>query len=415
MRTRDSSIFAILLPLLLAGGIAGSASAQEAPGSAGAEAAGAAAIVAPEGQEAVITPPSPPVPPTPPVAVTGSAAGQRQVFTGNRTIEAGEVVEDIVVVGGELRVRGEVRGNVVVVGGDLVLEPSGSIAGNATVTGGRVVNEGGRVGGDIRAINGEAVGLTEEIQRAVAGTATATAGRERSTPAGGAQASRRGRLRSGFEPIRRGVAGVISTVALGLVLAGIGATLVFYGRPYLETVSDTARGATLRSGATGLAATFLIIPAFVVLVVALAVSIVGIPFLLVAVPLYPLAIFVALVFGLLAVSHAIGERTAEQGREVMDMRYRNSYAYLFTGLAMLLMPHLAAHLISMTGFLRFIGTVLHVITWMAIWAAATVGFGAVILSRAGTRRTFVAPTPDATLFDADDLLGDDPLGEPGNA
>src|SRR5690606_7714339 len=115
----------------------------------------------------------------------------------------------------------------------------------------------------------------------------------------------------------------------------------------------------------------------------------------------------AAVFGLLAVAHAIGERTAEQSRQPFDLRYRNSYAYLFTGLAMLLTPHFAGHLIQMTGFLSFIVLVIVGITWVAIWVAATVGFGAVILSRAGTRRTFVPPAPD-TSFESDDIF-DEPL------
>src|SRR5690606_27647394 len=129
-----------------------------------------------------------------------------------------------------------------------------------------------------------------------------------------------------------------------------------YGRPYLETVSDTVRSNTLRAGVVGLAATFLIVPAFVVLIVALAVSIIGIPLLLVAVPAYPLAVAAAMVMGLLAAAHAIGERTAEQTRGPLELRFSNSYAYLFTGLGMMMAPLLAAHLIRMTGFLGFIGT-----------------------------------------------------------
>ena len=87
----------------------------------------------------------------------------------------------------------------------------------------------------------------------------------------------------------RGIGGLVATLAFAIVLAGIGTALVFYARPYLETVSDTIRGATLRSAGAGLAATFLAVPAFVVLIVALAVSIVGIPLLLVWVPLFPIS------------------------------------------------------------------------------------------------------------------------------
>jgi hypothetical protein len=381
MRINESRVCALLLPLVLTGLVTTGAAAQNDA--------------------------------TRQAVPTGS---QERVVTGDRTIAAGEVVDEIVVVGGDLRVEGEVRGDAVVLGGDLILEQTGRVNGDAVVTGGELVNQGGQVRGEMRTLAGEGLDIAREIERAVAGTAAATARTRQATPErDAAQAERRGRRGGfGFDPIRRGFAGIISTLALGLVLAGIGATLIFYGRPYLETVSDTVRSSGVRSGATGLAASFLAVPAFVVLIVALAVSIIGIPFLLVAIPLYPLALFAGAALGLLAVAHAIGERTAEQSREGLDFRHRNSYAYLFTGLGMMLTPLLAAHLIAMTGFLGFIGTLLKVATWLAIWVASTVGFGAVILSRAGTRRTFVAPGPESVL-DTDDFFGDDPLGRQENA
>jgi hypothetical protein len=371
MARREMGFARWVLPVLLPGALATGAAAQDA--------------------SAIDAPPA------------GARESERVVATGDRTIGVDEVVSGVVVVGGDLRVRGEVRGDAVVVNGDLILESTGSILGDALVTDGRLINQGGRIRGEMRTVDTRGdPGLRAEPAGERAAVATG-----RAREGGTARAERRA---TGFRASRlaRGFAGVVSTVALGLVLAGIGATLVFYGRPYLENVSDTVRGATVRSGATGLAASFLVIPAFVVLIVALAVSIIGIPFLLVAVPLYPLALVGAAVFGLLGVCHAIGERTAEQSRDGFDFRYRNSYAYLFTGLGMLMMPLVAAHLITMTGFLGFIGTLLKVVTWLAIWFASTIGFGAVILSRAGTQRTFAGPTLDA--LETDDFFGDEPVG-----
>ncbi|MQA89862.1 MAG: hypothetical protein GEU90_06460 [Gemmatimonas sp.] len=338
-------------------------------------------------------------------------AAQGRVVTGDRTIEEGEVVDEIVVVRGDLRIRGEVRGDAVVIDGDLILEEGALVGGDVAVTGGELVNQGGRVRGEMRSIEGNDLDIAGEVDRALSEADIAVGEARSALPPTPPTAPRPPRVReegSGFGPVRRGFAGIVSTVAMGLVLAGIGATLVFYGRPYLETVSDTVRISGIRSGATGLAASFLAFPAFVVLLVALAVSIIGIPFLLIAIPLYPLALFAGAVFGLLGVAHAIGERTAEQSRDGLDFRYRNSYAYLFTGLGMMLTPLLAAHLISMTGFLGFIGTLLQIATWLAIWVASTVGIGAVILSRAGTRRTF-ASTPTEPVLDTDDLFVDEPI------
>lgn len=333
--------------------------------------------------------------------------------TGDYVVEAGTSVKDLLVVGGDLTVRGRVIGDVVVIGGDIILDDGGTILGDASVTGGRILEEGGTVDGEMRTIDGSGIDIAQEIQRALGDVAAPEAPRASDVRQGGPSSRPEFRGDRPGSRIWRGLGGLIATLAFAVVLAGVGTGLVFYARPYLETVSDTIRGATLRSAGAGLAATFLAVPAFVVLVVALAVSIVGIPLLLIAVPLYPLALFAAFMFGLLAVAHAVGERTAEQTGSPLDLRYRNSYAYLFTGVAMLMTPLVAAHLIGMTGFLGFIAALLKFLTGMAIWACCTVGLGAVILSRGGRRRTFVPPVPDVT-FDSDDLF-DESLGGSANA
>ena len=340
--------------------------------------------------------------PAAPGAPAAPAASGKAVYTTDHVVRAGETVQDIVVVGGDLRVEGTVTGDAVVVGGQLILDGSGMIEGDATVTGGSIVDNGGRVRGEMRALDGGAEALDP-------GAAAASAGEAREEVREAVREAREerweGRRDGGLlRSVQNGFFGVISTVALGLLLGLAGAILIFYGRPYLDTVSDTIRASTIRSGAVGLAASFLVIPAFVVLVVALAVSIIGIPFLLVAVPLYPLAVAAAAGMGLLGAAHAIGERTSEQRGHGFDFRYRNAYAYLFTGLGMLLTPLLAASLIEMTGFLGFLGVLLQVVTWVVIWATTTVGFGAVILSRAGTQRGF-ARSPLDMSFDAETFDG----------
>ena len=374
-----------------------------------------AALVAPAGvltpafaQQAEVAPPpavAAPSPPQSPALDPAAAQSSGVVITGDHTVRAGESVDGLVVVGGDLRVEGEVTGDAVVVGGNLLLEPAGMVHGNAVVTDGRIVENGGRVRGEMRVVSGELGASTVPAVAPVPAMGAAEAHRE--DRAERVRFDRR-RDHGWFGSIQRGFAGVLSTLAFGLVLAGAGSLLIFYGHRYLDTVSDTIRTSTVRSGGVGIAALFLVVPAFVVLVVALAVSIIGIPLLLVAVPLYPLLIAAAAAFGLLATAHALGERTAEQRRETYDMRYRNSYAYLFTGLGMLLAPLLAADLISMTGFLGFLGTLLKVVTSVVIWIATTIGFGAVILSRFGTQRGFIQPLATDPTIDPDPLFDGEP-------
>lgn len=338
-----------------------------------------------------------------------SSGARSTTITGDHTVEKGQVTGDLVVAGGDLRVRGQVRGDVVVVGGDLVLEQGGEVRGNALVATGEIIDHGGRVYGEMRTVDDLSHLAADDASATIAAAASADAPRHRERPARARVTVETGNKRhdNWFDPIRRGFAGLVSTVALALVLGGVGAALIFYGRPYLDTVSDTLRASPARAGAVGLAAGFLVIPTFVVLVVALAVSIIGIPLLLLAVPLYPVAFVAACAFGLLAAAHAIGERTAEQRDEAFDLRRRNAYTYLFTGLAMLLMPFAFADLLRMTGFLGWVGSLIKFLVIGVACAAMTAGLGAVILSRAGTRRTF-ASRPGVHPLDADSFFDSDP-------
>lgn len=330
---------------------------------------------------------------------SGARAGDHEgvsVLSGDQEVAPGESVDgDMVVVNGDLRVRGEIRGNAVVTGGDLILDEGGKVLGDAVVTGGELLNHGGRVMGEMRSIAGPS-------------SVHVHAPRVHRNP----DAAARGPF-AWFAPVGRGLAGVLSTLAFGLVLAGVGAGVVFYALPRLRVVGDTIRTFTGRSAAVGLAATFLIIPAFILLVVALAVSIIGIPLLLVAVPLYPLAVLGAYALGVVGAAHAIGEHTAEQRDSGFDFRYRNAYAYVFLGIGLMLVPLLAGNLIGMVGFLGWVGVLLKLVSVMLLWAAATVGLGAVILTRAGTQR-IPTPRPYDPIIDGDPLFEEEPVagGEP---
>jgi hypothetical protein len=196
------------------------------------------------------------------------------------------------------------------------------------------------------------------------------------------------RLRGPFHYLGRGLGGVFSTLMVYVVLFTIGlATIVFGGRKYIEGVADTARNATLRSFMVGIAGAFLTLPAFILGIIALAISIVGIPALLLWVPLFPLAVVAALLLGYLAVAHACGEALAERrlyGNQWFERG--NSYYFLVTGLGLLLAFFIGSAVVSMGGpWLGFISGLLKFLAVMVTWAAFSIGFGAVLLSRAGTQ------------------------------
>lgn len=309
-------------------------------------------------------------PPAPLAAPAGS-----QISLNGYTVPRGKVVDgDVVVPFGDVRVEGEVMGDVTVGKGNLVLAEGGVIHGDAVVNGGgQLLNEGGRVYGEMR------VNSDEDDGSADAAAAAAEAERDSD-----AAEHLHVRHRGFWGTVGEGVEGIVSTLTFGLILCLIGAALVFYALPQLERVSGTLRRDTGRAAGVGIAANFLTIPAFCIGFVVLLVTIIGIPLLILYVPLFWVALAAAWTLGVVAAAHAIGERTAEQSGEFSSIR-RNAYSYTFAGIAMLLAPMFAGHLLQLTGFLGWLGGLVHGLGILVLWAAGTLGFGAVVLTRAGTR------------------------------
>jgi hypothetical protein len=196
------------------------------------------------------------------------------------------------------------------------------------------------------------------------------------------------RSTSPFRHITQGLAGIFSLIVTYFVLFAIGVAVIFFGgRRYLEGVADTARRMPGRSLLVGVAGAFLVIPAFVLGIIALAISIIGIPALLVWVPGFPLAVGLAGLLGFLGVAHALGEVLAERRFDGADWLQRsNSYYFLMSGIGLLLALFIAGNVVHMAGpWLRAIEGLLMFFGGFGIFLAIAIGFGAVLLSRAGTQ------------------------------
>jgi hypothetical protein len=332
------------------------------------------------------------------------------VVNRSLTVARNEVVDGrAVVMRGSLHVQGQVHGPVTVAGGSLVIDPGATVDGDVHVTGGGVDNRG-TIGGDAVVVGGK---LVNAATGRVAGEMRVVDGEPRQRRVApearmAAAAARMGILRGrhhSFAPLWRGVSGLASTLSLGLLLAGLGAALVFYAYPRLEAVSDSVRRDPARSAGLGIATGVLVLPAFIVMIVVLCITLIGIPLLAVAIPAFMLLAAAAAAMGLLAASHAIGERTAALHGS-LEAHRRNGYTYVFTGLGLLLAPMAAAHLLQMTGFLAFLGDVLAFFSGLLLWVAAAVGAGAVIMTRAGgwwkwPRRAAYDPILDGDPFGPD--------------
>jgi hypothetical protein len=200
------------------------------------------------------------------------------------------------------------------------------------------------------------------------------------------RAERPSRGRSPFRHITEGIAGIFSILVTYIVLFGIGFAVIFFGgRKYIEGVADTARHAPGRSFLVGLAASFLLVPAFVLGIIALVISVIGIPGLLVWVPGFPVAVVLAVLLGYLAVAHAAGEAFAERRFYVTDWFQRgNSYYFLLSGIGILLALFLASQVVHMAGpWLSVITGILIFLGVASTIVAVLIGLGAVMISRGG--------------------------------
>lgn len=207
-----------------------------------------------------------------------------------------------------------------------------------------------------------------------------------------------------FRRVWRGISGIFATIITLSVLFGIGLVAILFGaRKYLEGVADTVRAGVGRSFLVGLAGTFLLVPVFVLGIIALAISIVGIPALIVWIPLFPVGALAACVLGYLGVAHAAGESWAERNYYGSDwFRRGNSYYFMMTGLVLLGSLFFAANVIYMAGpWLGFINAVLNFFGIVLTWGAATVGFGAVLISRGGSRPASHTAAEQSSLFTED--------------
>lgn len=337
----------------------------------------AAALAAPPGAHAQAAPAASPAaaaapaPPAHPKVQQGS-----RISLNGMTVPAGEVVDgDVVAPFGDVRVEGEVTGNVIVGKGNLVLVPGAVIRGDAVVNGGgRLLNEGGRVLGEMR------VNSDEDREDHATAEADDHARGGSSYAADNIRIHRHGwwgTMQEGFE-------GLVSTLTFALILCGLGAALVFYALPQLDRVTHVVRTDAGRSAGLGVAATFLALPAFVLACVLLAITIIGIPVLVLFAPLYWVVLGAAWLYGLIAAAHVIGERTAERSHSFSAMR-RNAYTYVFTGVGLLLAPLVVGNLLKLTGFLGWLGSLVNGLGWTLLFVAGLVGFGAVAFTRGGTR------------------------------
>ncbi len=285
---------------------------------------------------------------------------------GGREVAAGQTVQGpVVVAGGNLVVRGTIEGSAIAIAGDVVVDSSGRVTGDAIAAFGDVLNKG-KIGGAVRPLTG-------------------TFG-----------ASVRSLLNGGdVKPVEPRSP---MSLALGwlTVMMVIGLGVLVFASPYLEGVVDVLEQSFWRSFSVGLLGELGVLPAILLVIVALAITVIGvllIPFAIVAVVL---AVAGLATLGFVAVARLTGGGLA--GRRTAQLGARgSSLRGVFVGLLIYMGLWLLAAALN---DVAVAGTVVRLLALAATFVAATAGFGAAILSRGGTRRDASVVTAPAPASDA---------------
>ncbi|HKK07273.1 MAG TPA: polymer-forming cytoskeletal protein, partial [Gemmatimonadota bacterium] len=293
------------------------------------------------------------------------------VVHGDYDIPHGRVVGgNLALLSGDLRLGGEVKGDVLVLDGDLSLEPTAVVHGDVLQVGGDVERHGGRVDGEFLSVRGVGgVSVAPEVPSAPEVPAVPSTHRRHG----------RGFFGSIVHNVVSSVAGVMGVLTALILLGVVGALIVYFLHEPFEVVSDTARASFGRSFGVGLAAEFLFFPVLLILVAGVITWLV--------IPFYLLGFGLALLAGYLAVAHATGEVLARQRFRYEwfeRLRRSNSYYYVWSGLAVLLLPFAIAALLQLFGgWLSFLRGLTIFVAVTGTWVAVTSGLGAAILTRGG--------------------------------
>ncbi len=279
-----------------------------------------------------------------PVPLEGAVVGSRSVPAGT------SVPGNVTVLHGDVLVAGRVDGGVAAIDGNVVLHRGAIVTGNAIAVGGTVVDSGATVGGEIRSLRGPRAGIAALVR-----------------------------------PPSRAVPGTLHALGLALawfaVLGVIGLIVLLITPANLESVAEVIAQHFGRAFLIGLAGEVLALPMLALVIGALAITIIG----LVVIPFAGIAFMLgtagAISLGFLGMAYANGSAlgSARTGGSPFARRSRT----LLAGLSIYVGLWLLAAVFTWAGLL---GVLLRAAAAIVTWVAVTVGLGATILSRGGTRK-----------------------------
>jgi len=261
---------------------------------------------------------------------------------GDLVIPAGSTTSgSVLVIRGNLDVYGNVDGAATAILGDVIVHEGGRVRGGAVALMGHVRNEGGSILGVIKD-----VGTTHNRSTVSFG------GRPRTT-----------------------LGSLVAAFLWLVVLLLVGTFVLFYLGDYFKRAVEVVTNETGRSFLTGVLGGLASIPALITLVLAMAITIIGIFFIPFGVAAFLIAVSGIAILGFLAVAQVTGIAIA--GKREAETAAGQQLQFLYTGiLAFSALWIIAA---AFTWF-PILGAILRMLAFSVTFVAVATGFGAVILS-----------------------------------
>jgi hypothetical protein len=297
-------------------------------------------------------------------ATTYRLTGTRIALGQDVRIERDEEVSDaVIVVGGNLVVEGRVRDGIVVAGGDLRLTSTADVRGDIVIVGGTVTRDAGA----------RQLGSVSNVSF-------------------GDWWSRQGwwwvpSIRFGEFGRWLSLAGTVARISL---LALLMTVMLVIGRAAVARAGRAATAEPLRAFLIGLAAEILFLPALIAASIGLAITIIGIPFVAVLVPIAIILLVFAFLLGFTALACRLGEWIEDR----MGWQPGNAFIATALGFFVLLSPTILARLLAVTSTSAEPLTFALVAVGLAVEAIAwTIGLGAALIT--GLGRWYTVPPPIA--------------------
>jgi hypothetical protein len=317
---------------------------------------------APPEPPAAAAPPASPPPPESPEAPEDDDrdwhhSGGKVRFGGTITVEENERVREVVAIGGSAAVRGRVDGDIVTIGGGVHLGPNAVVNGSVTTIGGGIRREpGAEVRGDV-------------VELGVGG------------PWVFAPLAHTGWFGPDVFSDWFRLMGTTLRVALLMLITLV--VVAVADRPVSRIAARAGEDPWL-SGFVGLAAEILFVPVLVVTIVFLAISIIGIPLLLL-VPFALVALLIGVIMGFAGVARRVGRWVVGDGRSPLVAAAVGVVLIAAGAILARLIWLLPGPVWPIAATVGLIGLFLEYVAW-------TVGLGALLLTRFGTQPlTPVAP------------------------